>query len=310
MKRGTKQIRGQQGLLRRGPALIAHIGPIALALSVLLVGCGAEGGPAGPPASNIGRVVATLPTPTVTPTVEPDAAHNAALGCNPQAPQARQDIVFLWGKQGVKTPVPREVALTFDDGPTPYTSPPILSYLEQTHTPATFFVEGQYVHLWPYLLQREWRDGFAVAVHTWDHPEMTKVTVEQMRHQFGDTLAAIHSIIGQNACVWLWRPPYGSYNQQVLQMAVQYGLTTVTWDDSSADWTRPGVQQIANNVLGAIHPGAIVLMHDGPALRDETAAALPIILAGLRARGYTPVTLPKLLADGGYPGVSVGPAAT
>lgn len=73
------------------------------------------------------------------------------------------------------------------------------------------------------------------------------------------------------------------------------------------DWmeTRPGAEQIAHNVLSRAHPGAIVLMHDGPALRDQTAAALPLILRGLAQRGLTPVTLPKLLADGQYPGVRV-----
>jgi chitooligosaccharide deacetylase len=199
------------------------------------------------------------------------------------------------------------VALTFDDGPTPYTSPPIFSYLEQSHTPATFFVEGQYIHEWPNLLQREWADGFAIAVHTWDHPLMTKQAPAQVHHQFADTLTAIHSILGPSACVWLWRPPYADYNASVLKAAASFGLTTITWDDSSADWTRPGVQQIVKNVLSAMHPGAVVLMHDGPALRDQTAAALPFIVGWLKTHGLVPVTLPKLLADGHYPGVNVAP---
>jgi peptidoglycan/xylan/chitin deacetylase (PgdA/CDA1 family) len=65
------------------------------------------------------------------------------------------------------------------------------------------------------------------------------------------------------------------------------------------------VQRIIANVLNNAHPGAVVLMHDGPANRAETAAALPAIIDGLKRRGLVPVTLPKLLADGHYPGVSV-----
>jgi peptidoglycan/xylan/chitin deacetylase (PgdA/CDA1 family) len=220
--------------------------------------------------------------------------------------------VYTGLKPGTSGAVPHEVALTFDDGPTPYTSPPIFTFLEHTHTQATFFVEGQYVHEWPNLLEREWRDGFAIGVHTWDHPDMPTLSPQRVQHQFNDTLQAIHSVIGAKACVWMWRPPYGDYNASVLQAAQGYGLTTVTWDDSSADWTRPGASAIARRVLASAHPGAIILMHDGPAFREQTAAALPLILVGLQARGLTPVTLPRLLADGHYPGVSVsaGPLTT
>src|SRR5260370_485157 len=150
-----------------------------------------------------------------------------------------------------------------------------------------------------------WQDGFAVALQPWDHPLMSKLTAAQMRHQFGDTLAEMRAILGASVCVWIWRPPYADYNQAVLTMAASYGLTTITWDDSSDDWDRPGVSKIVANVLSNAHPGAVVLMHDGPALRDQTAAALPAILAGLRERRLLPVTLPKLLADGHYPGVAV-----
>jgi peptidoglycan/xylan/chitin deacetylase (PgdA/CDA1 family) len=201
--------------------------------------------------------------------------------------------------------MPNEVALTFDDGPTPYSTPAILSELERTGTPATFFVEGQYVHHWPYLLQREWDDGFAIGVHTWDHAWMPGQTVDQMHHQFGDTIAAIRAVIGQHACLWLWRPPYGEYNAQVLHVAESYGLSAINWNDAGLDWTLPGAATIANNVIQRLRPGVIILLHDGPARRQQTADALPLILAALKARGLKPVTLPQFLADGHYPGVSV-----
>ena len=277
--------------------------PIVLALlfAILLAGCAPGGQTARPPRAAAAILTTPMPAPTATPTPDPMIAQNAQRGCAPTAPTPPTEVVYTGKRQGQSAPAPNEVALTFDDGPTPYSSPAILSVLEQTHTPATVFVEGQYVHEWPYLLQREWNDGFAIAVHTWDHPMMSKLSADQMNHQFGDTVKAIHQILGANACVWLWRPPYGDYNRAVLNMAAGYGLTTVTWDDSSDDWDRPGVQKIVNNVLTQAHPGAIILMHDGPSFRDQTAAAIPGILDGLRARGLTPVTLPRLLADGGYP---------
>ncbi|HEX9069988.1 MAG TPA: polysaccharide deacetylase family protein [Ktedonobacterales bacterium] len=252
------------------------------------------------------QVPTAWPTPAPTPSLPTNATRNLAMGCGdgPPAPIAYRTPIS-WNAPAGTHSVP-EVALTFDDGPTPYSTPDILSYLEKTHTPATFFVLGQYVHIWPYLLQREWNDGFALGVHTWDHPMLTRVPDSAMPHQLGDTIAAMHAAIGADACTWLFRPPYGDYSQHVGTFVMgQYGLTVIGWDIDSLDYTRPGPQAIANNVLSRVHPGSIVLMHDGPALREQTLAALPMILDGLRARGLKPVTLPQLMADEGFPGVSL-----
>jgi peptidoglycan/xylan/chitin deacetylase (PgdA/CDA1 family) len=126
-----------------------------------------------------------------------------------------------------------------------------------------------------------------------------------MMHQFGDSLAAVHAAIGEDACIWFWRPPYGDSDARVIGFAQRYGLTTVQWDDDPRDWSRPGPEVIAQTLLWQARPGSIVVMHDGPANREQTAAALPLILAGLRARGLTPVTIPRLLADSHYPGVAM-----
>lgn len=290
---------------RRGIVVVS----LALTLALMMgsiAGCGVSSQSSVVQASGIDHALSALtPLPTSTPGTDPDAARNAAMGCTPRAPVPQPQLLYTGVRPGWTGVAPKEIALTFDDGPTPETSPPILDILEKTHTPATFFVEGQYIQQWPDLLKREWHDNFAIAVHTWDHPLMSKETDTQLRHQFGDTINEIRTILGPTTCVWIWRPPYADYNQHVLTVAASYGLTTITWDDSSLDYTRPGVQQIVDNVLGSAHPGAVVLMHDGPAQREETAAALPAILAGLMKLGLVPVTLPKLLADGHYPGVSV-----
>lgn len=293
-----------------------RITPASLVLACVLMigwlaGCGEPPPPRIVQASGVSHALAAMtPLPTATPKPDPNAGRNAALGCTPHAPAPQPQLLYTGIRPGWTGAAPREIALTFDDGPTPDTSPPIFDILERTHTPATFFVEGQYIHLWPYLLQREWRDNFAIAVHTWDHPLMSKMNDAQLHHQFGDTINEIRRILGPTACVWIWRPPYADYNQHVLDVAASYGLTTITWDDSSLDYTLPGVQKIIDNVLGNAHPGAVVLMHDGPAQREQTAAALPAIIEGLKALGLTPVTLPRLLADGHYPGVSVQDTST
>lgn len=301
--------RAVSGRARSRRVIATALAAACVLASSLLAGCGATSAPS-PSLVAVSWADAHRRSVTPTPTPNPDgrAAQNAALGCAGAAPAPQSVVLYSGQRPGATTPAPKEVALTFDDGPTPYSSPPIYDVLERWHAPATFFDEGQFVTLWPHLLQREWKDGFAIAVHTWDHPEMTTQTPDGLRHQFGDTLAAIHKILGADACVWLWRPPYGDYNHLVVRTADSYGLTTITWDTSSNDWTRPGAAVIVQNVLGLAHPGSVILMHDGPAFREQTAAALPYILQGLLARGLTPVTLPRLLADAGYPGVSVPPA--
>jgi peptidoglycan/xylan/chitin deacetylase (PgdA/CDA1 family) len=296
---------GARGRGRRATPRLAAELALAVVASLLLGACSSHASAHTPPPATPAVTPASAPTPTPSPL----ALQNAARGCPGKPPAPSSTVVYTGKAPGSPGKAPNEVALTFDDGPTPYSSPAILSVLEQTHTPATFFVLGQYVHLWPNLVQREWKDGFAIGVHTWDHPMMSRQTVAQMRHQLGDTLLALHAALGPTACIWYWRPPYGDYNRQVLSVAASFGLTTIMWDDCAFDWTRPGVAQIVRYVLGQAHPGAIILMHDGPALREQTAAAIPLILQGLRARGLTPVTLPRLLADGHYPGVSVTLAA-
>lgn len=293
---------------------------LAAAIGVALVGVVCSGVLVGlrgvPFAFPVGRT-GPLPTATQAPrtaeptemqaTPDPDEARGAAQGCDPQAP-APLPGVLLGGKyKGSTLPVPNEVALTFDDGPTPESTPYILDILERTHTPATFFVEGQWVTKSPDLLRREWNDGFAIGNHSWDHPMMAHLSQTELNHQFGDTQAAIQQILGPHACTWLYRPPYANYNNLVLQTAQQQGLTTITWDDGSLDWgvPRPSPQDLAHRVLVGLHPGAVILFHDGPARHPHTEQAIPLVVQGLLARGYLPVTLPRLLADMHYPGVTV-----
>jgi peptidoglycan/xylan/chitin deacetylase (PgdA/CDA1 family) len=84
----------------------------------------------------------------------------------------------------------------------------------------------------------------------------------------------------------------------VLDLARSLGMTTIGWNVDPRDWSLPGTRKIVSRVLRAVTPGAIVIMHDGGGPRDETAAAIPRIVEGLRARGLRPVTVPELL---GFP---------
>jgi peptidoglycan/xylan/chitin deacetylase (PgdA/CDA1 family) len=204
-----------------------------------------------------------------------------------------------------------EVALTFDDGPSPDYTGSIMSTLEANHVVATFFVLGEYVVRYPGFVRRAAADGFGIGIHTWDHPDMPTLSAADREWQLGATANAIHQVLGANYCLPYWRPPYGDYNNDILAQTYGYGLTTIVWNDDPADWSAPGVSTIVSRVLGQIHGGSIVLMHDGPVFRWQTNAALPQILAGLKQRGLVPVTIPQLLGlPQPYAGPGVSPTPT
>lgn len=239
-------------------------------------------------------------TATMAPTFTPTAASEGTftghidLGCGTTPLTPPSWVV----RQG---PPARLVALTFDDGPSPDWTATMLTTLEQTHTPATFFVVGSNVHTYSALVQREAADGFTIAMHTWDHPYMTKLSPASRAWELNATAQAIHAALNPHYCLRYWRPPFGDYNGAVVAETQAMGLTTVTWSVDPQDWSAPGVQVIVDRVLAAAFPGCIILLHDGYVGRWQTARALPLIIQGLRARGLTPVTLPELLAGQAAP---------
>jgi peptidoglycan/xylan/chitin deacetylase (PgdA/CDA1 family) len=188
----------------------------------------------------------------------------------------------------------RDVALTFDDGPGPYT-PQVLSMLESTHVPATFFAIGKMERYFSASTQREVRDGDVVGDHTQSHLPLATLSVREQHEQLFEGIARVELAGGPRP--ELFRPPYGSFNEATLRELHSLGLLMVLWSVDTNDYLQPGVQTIVERVLAGARPGAIFLLHDGGGDRSQTVAALPQIIRDLRARGYTLVTIPQLLRD-------------
>jgi peptidoglycan-N-acetylglucosamine deacetylase len=203
--------------------------------------------------------------------------------------QAPQPAFYTYqAPGGASTAGQRVIALTFDDGPGPYT-PQVLSVLQQFHVPATFFEIGEEVAAYPQYTKLVSQAGYPVEDHTWSHPDLTTIPVSQFSTQIDQTQNEIRSITGNTpTCV---RPPYDSWNATVLDQIAGRGLTTMSYSVDPRDWALPGVSAIVANVVGAAFPGAVVDMHDGGGNRSETVAALPQIITELRARGYTFVSI-------------------
>lgn len=187
----------------------------------------------------------------------------------------------------------REVALTFDDGPSIYTQR-FVQMLRAQKAVATFFMIGEQVTSgYRSILREELRDGDALGDHTWTHPDLVTLNSGAVRGQLARTKGAIASLSGYTPCVF--RPPYGDYDSSVIDVARSLGLDTVTWEVDPADYTLPGVAVIEQRVLAQTQLGSIVLSHDGGGQRLQTLDAYPHIIAALRARGYRFVTVPQLL---------------
>jgi len=188
----------------------------------------------------------------------------------------------------------KEVALTFDDGPGPYT-PQVLSALERLHAPATFFevgIEEQYFHASTAQIVAR---GYPIGDHTQTHANMGKLPTRQQQSQLlRETVA-----IGNEGAPFphMFRPPYGLWDNQTLRLLKRYRMLMVLWTVDTSDYQMPGVPAIVSSALHGARPGAIILMHDAGGNRSQTVAALPMIIRQLRKRGFRLVTVPRLLLD-------------
>jgi peptidoglycan/xylan/chitin deacetylase (PgdA/CDA1 family) len=195
-------------------------------------------------------------------------------------------------------PQHKEVALTFDDGPGPYT-PQILRTLVREHVPATFFevgIEEQYFHAATSQIVAR---GYPIGDHTETHAPMSHLKRKAQQSELIRESAAIGAYGAPFPRVF--RPPYGLWDSATLSLLRKYKMLMVMWTVDTDDYEMPGVTAIVNRAVHGAQPGAIILLHDAGGNRSETAAALPRIIKALRKRGYKLVTIPRLLLDNPAP---------
>jgi peptidoglycan-N-acetylglucosamine deacetylase len=194
----------------------------------------------------------------------------------------------------------REIALTFDDGPGPYT-PQILSILERHDVPATFFEVGVLERYFYGSTAAIVADGDAIGDHTEAHAAMSTLSLAGQRRQLLADAAAVERRGARFPR--LFRPPYGMWNRTTLALLHRYRMLMVLWTVDTGDYRRPGEKAIVRMALAGARPGAIILLHDAGGDRAQTVKALPRVIAGLRRRGYRLVTVPRLLLDNPAPRV-------
>ncbi len=184
----------------------------------------------------------------------------------------------------------RVVALTFDDGPGPYTTL-ALRKLREFHARATFFLVGKSIAAYPRVAARE-RPFAAVGDHTMTHPFLPALAHTAMVWQIAAAKSLIERAAGQ--AVALFRPPYEGRTPAVDREARALGLLEVLWSVDSADSLGANYAGIEHNVITGVRPGSIVLMHEN---RGQTIRGLPAIFAALARDHLKPVTIPELVAE-------------
>jgi cellulose synthase/poly-beta-1,6-N-acetylglucosamine synthase-like glycosyltransferase/spore germination protein YaaH/peptidoglycan/xylan/chitin deacetylase (PgdA/CDA1 family) len=202
---------------------------------------------------------------------------------------------------------PNKIALTFDDGPDPEWTPKILDVLKQKDAKATFFLIGIQTDKFAGIAKRIYREGNTIGNHTFTHPDVSNISTTYMKVELNLTERLFASLVGVRTT--LMRPPYAIDEEpdtadqvRPLEIPQEMGYITVGNRIDPNDWSgnpRRSAEQITSYVLAHLPPcraddlrcGNIVLLHDGGGDRAETVRALPMIIDGIRARGYeiTPV---------------------
>ncbi len=199
---------------------------------------------------------------------------------------------------GVDTKQPL-VALTFDDGPDPVTTPRFLEVLERHGARATFFMVGQRALRHPDLVARVAAAGHAIAHHTLDHLSLPGIGRERLRAQVAGGYEAVKPY-----GVRLFRPPWGHLDRAAWRVIRSEGHEIIAWTGHAFDWTPQASPMVTTHLQACLRPGAIILLHDAPQRCDAAdGSARTGLLTALETvlRGPTPwrfVTVPELLASG------------
>lgn len=179
----------------------------------------------------------------------------------------------------------KEIYLTFDNGYENGYTAQVLDTLKEKKVPAVFFVTGHYVKDQPELLRRMAAEGHLIGNHSWSHPDMSRLSAEQIRKELEKVEEHVVRLTGQLGMDFL-RPPRGVFSERTLAVSKELGYTNVFWSVAYADWdtTRQrGAQYAIDQVTSQLHPGAVILLHS---VSRDNAEALGRIIDIAREQGY------------------------
>ncbi|MDR1094244.1 MAG: polysaccharide deacetylase family protein [Clostridiales bacterium] len=214
----------------------------------------------------------------------------------------RSDAAAVYlGVNPRKTPIYRvqttekKVAISFDAAWGAERTQSLLDTLKEYGVSATFFLVGFWVRKYPEYVKKIDEAGLEIGTHSNTHPHMPRLNETQMDLELKESCASIESVTNKKP--ELFRAPFGDYSDKMLNVCERAGLKTIQWDIDSLDWKDLTARAMSERVLSRVKPGSIVLFHnDG----KYTPDALPVILLGLKNKGYTVTHVGDLLLTGDY----------
>ncbi len=188
----------------------------------------------------------------------------------------------------------KKVAISFDAAWGADKTEKIMDICKQYNVKATFFLVGFWVEDYPQMAKKIAENGFEIGTHSNTHPDMTKLSAGQIKEELEFSCKTIQQATG--VVPKLFRPPFGAYNDILIETATSLSLTTIQWDVDTLDWKGLSGGEICKRVLNSVKPGSIILCHNNS---DHILDALPLILDRLQKQGYEITSVGNLVYDNG-----------
>lgn len=189
----------------------------------------------------------------------------------------------------------KKVAISFDCAWGVEHTEQLLSAMEKNDVRCTFFAVQFWVEKYPEYVEKIIDAGHEMGTHSRTHSYMSKQTEEQIRDELTTSSTAIERLTGQK--VTLFRPPYGDYDNLLIDTCNSMKIYPIQWDVDSLDWKNLSGAEIAMRVINGVKNGSIILCHNNGL---HTAEALPLIFSTLKNRGYEFVPISELIYKDNY----------
>ncbi len=184
----------------------------------------------------------------------------------------------------------KRVAISFDAAWGADKTEGIMQILKEHDCNGTFFLVGFWTDKYADIVKKIDEQGFEIGTHSNTHPDMTKLSKEAIKGELETSIKLITDITGKS--VKFFRPPFGAYNNNLLDVADSMGLISIQWDVDTLDWKGISGTEICSRVMNNVRPGSIILCHNNS---DHILDALPMMLERLKQQGYTVGSIGELV---------------
>jgi len=190
----------------------------------------------------------------------------------------------------------KKVAISFDAAWGADKTTQIMEILKEYNANATFFLVGFWAEKYPEIVQQISDNGYEIGTHSNTHPDLAKMSKEQVSLELSQSIEKINKACPK-ADVKLFRPPFGSYNNTVIDAAESLGLKTIQWSVDSLDWKGGTGNEICERIMSKVKCGSIILCHNNA---DHILEALPLVLERLKLQNYTVACVGDLIYQSDY----------